>query len=290
MDAVPFNIQVLRGDPLLVMTPYGVSIVEMMNIIIESLRRSQNFNIGNQNNVKPGLYSIYTDRKYPIDETNIPIYQGGRGVILITAVLDEYKYSSEIIPIYIAEWGIRRNILDNYYDWIKPNTLVILYPQFLPSKQPSRIIPHFIQVGSNSIKELTTAIVPPCVVISDTEEIPLIQSTLRDITLPVYDKNRIGMFLQTRYGVLVTNDIDSIQEIPAEIPLHIIHLDSDNGLQLFIDHFHDILHIYIQPNTSDMDQYNLLIKAVNDCNQVFFSLINNSRSLTIDAYNNLYVE
>ncbi|CAH6419490.1 unnamed protein product [uncultured virus] len=37
MDVITFSMQVAEGIPLLIITPYGTSKLEMMNIIIESV-------------------------------------------------------------------------------------------------------------------------------------------------------------------------------------------------------------------------------------------------------------
>lgn len=290
MDPIPFSEQVLSGQPLLIITPYGISITEMINIIIESLRRSRNFNINLNDYLMKGFPQVYIDREYSIDEIRIPIYRGGSGIVITTTVLDEYTYNPGIIPIYIIEWGIREHTLNSYWAWLNPINPIILTPVFLPTQKFPVMIPHFVGVNDNKINEMVEIISSPSIVIVTPDNIPIMNQLLRRKGIPVYNKIQNKMFLQTRYGVLLTSDLNDLKDNPSEISVHIQSLDSDNGMQLLSAHNHDVLHIYIKLETSDMNQYNLLTTGIDNSNRVYNSLIEQARILNIDTYNNLYVQ
>ena len=63
MDGRPFINQVITGQPLIIITPYGTSKIEIMNILIQSLRRANYPNL------------IETDITYHLDDKTISAYQ-----------------------------------------------------------------------------------------------------------------------------------------------------------------------------------------------------------------------
>lgn len=371
MDSISFSTQVITGIPILIITPYGIPILEMMNIIIESLRRA---NIPN----------IYIDREYVIDDNKISIYENGPGIILMTDIADNITYNTYITPIYFVEWGIRNNNIKQYHDWIYPGQQINLFPTFLPAKQSPNIIPHIATLTSENyiaalehhellnmtyieniesprqfnlqlhpveatvlrglntpdleelrsswftlpdtsihnggwitddvlnylykyspkISALAENIISPCAIYCPYVErygLNFIHEKIKRFGYPIYtvytinDYQNLTRFNNSRIGFLLTNNINNLIGISQDVPIHIINLDSSQGIDLMIEpHHHNVIHIYIAtgPNnesTADISQYTLLISGINDANQVFERLIGTSRHLTIDKYNNLYI-
>lgn len=112
-----FTAQISTRRPLLVITPYGTSLSDIMNVLTESLRR-----VGTS-------FEIYTN-----DTEKIYNY----GVVFMTDIMDNIIYTPNIIPIYIIEWGVRQHKIDRYTQLlgIEPD---ILYPTFIVERLPPNI-------------------------------------------------------------------------------------------------------------------------------------------------------
>jgi hypothetical protein len=146
METKSFIVQVLTRQPLIIITPYGTSIIELINILIESLLRT---------NIK---IPIYTDIKYPLDVNDIPIYNIehkednicenliNSKILIMTNINDniEYDFANNIIPIYIIEWGIRDHNLIRFNTWIHNNKPLILNPLFVTPNPIPNIISYEI--------------------------------------------------------------------------------------------------------------------------------------------------
>lgn len=325
MDLIPFATRVLTRQPLIIITSYGTSNIETMNILIASLIRA---NI---------TFPIYTDSQYKLDN-NIPIYETGPGIIFITTVRDDFPTNTDITPIYIVSWGVRRNNIEHYYRWLSPREPYIIRMPIIINKIPPVItISHVetqsvnLQQGRSNVdypdfsltlpdknikeggwitqdimenlyeyspkfKSVIDNIQSPCVIYCPYIEkhgLHFIYEILRGSSIAIYsyvdDNKAIIRFLRNKYSVLLINEIEPLIQIPPSIPIHIVNLSSDNGMRLFMyPHNHDSLHIYVA-NQTDMAQYNLLLIGINDSNTVFDSLLNNSHELITDNYNNLYV-
>lgn len=348
MDKRSFSMQVETGAPIVIATPYGTPLQQIINIILASLQRSQ-------------IRNIYVDRQYDIEDIPVPIYEHGPGVIIMSVTPDNIPYNRYITPIYIVEWGIRNSTLQNFIQWINPIEHITLMPSFLPERQSPSIIPHYslltpnhYEVGVNDqmrlnmtypgyvgarpdttvasggwitddiinhlidyspkIASLIEHITIPnrhewtlltrCIIYSryiDRYGLTFIREILKRLGVPIYsvysetDIRNLQLFLAHRTGILLTNNCNIFNSIPPEVPVHILNLDSTQGLDLVIDsHYHYDIHIYIAlgPNneaTADSDQYRLLVEAINDCNIVYQRLLSTSVPITIDRYNNLYV-
>lgn len=341
MDKRTFSMQVEIGLPLIIITPYGTSIHEMINIILISLVRS-------------GLRNIYTERQYETDDDlDIPIYQNGPGIIVMTSVLDNIPYNNMITPIYIVEWGIRSHNINSYLQWIAPIQPLILFPSFLPNHQSPTIklhscplthrhyqislidpialnllYPDHVQnlqdknvtyggwIDDNVITNII--IYSPKIASLITEIDPLIQSVIyssyvhqyglnfihemvKNLGVPIYmyysddDTRNLQIFLNQRTGILLTNDSSILNSMAPHVSIHIINLDSSQCLNLIASHHHhNIIHFYIatgphNESTYDTDQYRLFVLAVHDCNKNYQTLVANSIPITIDNYNNLYI-
>lgn len=340
MDLTPFSSQVEERTPLLIITPYGTSVLEMMNIIIESLRRSQ-------------THDVYIDKEYTLENQDTPIYQEGPGIIVMIDVADHIQYTQEIIPIYIVEWGIRRTSIQQYLKWITYNgvaqTHTSLVPTFIEGKEAPNIIPHMSVISEKQYimaidnPEVLNVLYPdpvlnlpdthlllggwitddtllhineyspkfallygeirvPCVVYCPYVEkygLFLIHEMLKELKFPIFtiygnDIPRNFNFL-TRTSILLTDNINAISGISADIPIYIMNLDSAPTMNLIMgSSHHNNIHIYIAigPNdqlTRDSAQYMAFAAGVRDANMVFHELIQNSRHLVTDAYNNLYI-
>lgn len=366
MDLITFSTQVLTGQPLIIITPFGGSNIETMNTLISSLLRA-NINL-----------SIYTDIKYPLDDITIPIYEKGPGIVFMTTVRDDFPNVKEIIPIYVISWSIRTNNINHYRNWVYPKAPVIIRMPLINRKNPPNIITYEIPIQlpnnynreflnikypeyalnlpdkdvvdggwidkdvinnlneySPKIQTLIDNISPPCVIYSPYVEkygLNFIHEILKGLGIPIYlhikdkenketlvnlathteqppvwnagfqtnldERRSLIRFIRSKYGILafilINADIESLVEVPSSIPIHIVSLDSDSGMALFIaPQNHDTIHIYISKSdkitTSDVAQCNLLIIGINDSNRVFDLLLRASRELILDTYNNLYV-
>lgn len=326
---IPFNVEVLNGLPILIITPYGFSAIEIMNIIIESLKRSN-------------IDDLYIDRDYMIDDSEIPIYKNGAGIILMTNIADNILYNKSIVPIFIAQWNIRKNDIKRYSEWIYPNNYISLFPTFISPKKNPNIYAHVTNIsleqyiianenhkllnitydnktlslsdtnindsGWISIKSLNNLkdyspkisllinyIKSPCVIYCPYKEkygLDFIDNIIKLFEIHTYRSNKKNLFTTTRFGILLIDNINDLNDIPSNIPIHIINFDSSHGMDLIINH--EIIHIYlcVGPNnesTSELIQYNLFEQGINDANNVYKELISFSKLLTIDKYNNLYI-
>jgi hypothetical protein len=264
--------EVSKGTPLLVITPYGTSPTEIMEILIESLQRAQIQSM------------IYTDKKYDID---VPVYNNNNGgIIFMTDVMDYMKYSPNIIPIYIVEWGIREHNINRYSGWIG-GIFESIYPEFIQENIPPNIISNVIR--DHDITEIFRDIKYPAVIYGHYHTLNNISKLIRSMCVNVYwsenPRDKI-IFNKMKNGILMAENSESIVDVPTNIPVYIFNLDSDNGMGLFMyPHCHGTLYIYIE----NITQYILLSQGISDANLVYKSLINNSRRIYTDKYNNLYV-
>ena len=287
MDAIPFVTQVLKGQPLIIITPYRDSVIEIMNILIESIRRSQI------------LYTVYTDIQYPLEQ-EIDIYDKGPGIILMTTVRDDISYNN-IIPIYIVSWGVRDNDLKRYRQWINPDEPMIIRMPTRIEVNPSNIIVHQVIVKAKSHQQETLNITysdytlqlpdttvenggwitedvldnifeyspkftslienikTPCVIYCPYIEkygLDFINEMVKTFNVPIYsyykDNNAVARFILAHYGILLIHEIEPLVKLPSEIPIHIVSMTSDIGMTLFMPpHKHDELHIYISMNVDN---------------------------------------
>jgi len=196
---------------------------------------------------------------------------------------------------------------------IGPEILNINYPEFaenLPDVNiheggwiPDNILNN-LTIYSPKFNLLFNNVSPPCVIYCPYVEkygLYFIHEIMKYKGVPIlrYLKHEhtdrdVTMFLrQNKYGIILTNDLISFIGIDPKISIYIVNLDSDNGMQLLISpHYHENIYIYINIDTNmttDMIQYRLLSMGINDCNRVFQNLINNSKKITIDHYNILYI-
>jgi len=339
MDATSFIVEVLSGTPLIIITPYGTSPIEIINIISEAFRRAQ-------------IINVYIDREYNLGNIRFPIYERGSGIIIMTEAIDFIPYNTNITPIYIVEWGIRTINFNRFRDWIAPRDPTILYPTFIPSGMIPTIAPilvtltdeqyekaregseklniqypkyvssfpdthvvhggwitddiiHNLPIYSPKIASLLQHLNKfPCVIICPYIHrygLDFIHEIVKSLNIPIYkvygpnDTPVIRFFNRSQTGILLTDDIKHIATLTSNIPIHIINLDSSQGMELMTyPHHHETINIYIavgphNDTTVDSAQYNLLISGINDSNIVFERLNTTARNLISDKYNNLYL-
>ena len=275
MDMIPFSIEVKKGRPILIITPYSVNLSDHINIIAISLLRA-------------GLNNIYIDKYYSNLDVIIPIYHGGDGIIIISSIPENFTYNDNIIPIYVVEWGIRNFMLKEFQEWISPSQYEIFYAGYLQQTPPPTIITHYYNLNSDKLSILLENIISPCIIYTYDD---LISNTniIRNLGYPIYssDNSReLKQFLHTKTGIIISKNISILDDTLSQIPIHILHFDSSQNLDLVSKPRFNTMHIYI---TKDNYEYHLFIDAIKDCNNIYQQLIMNSFHITMDKYNNLYV-
>lgn len=300
MDTVPLSIQVLEGRPLLVITPYRNSPIEIINIISESLIRSQMFRIDNDNLLLDSFVllnspMVYTDRQY--SDIDIPVYHNQKiqqkTVIIMTTVMDHIPYDPNIIPIYVIEWGIRNNSLQRYLQWLGTEP-TILYPTFVnivPEPSSPEIIEHPTDNKITTVLQVIRSMDRTHAIVCSSDQLELLRTSLKDLYVPLYDANQQSIRIINRYqhGIIIATNLGELSNLDSKIPLHILNFDSDNGMEILISAKHESIHMYITPDGFDMDQWQLFLSGIQDCNQVYTHLVHISYELISDTYNNLFV-
>lgn len=271
-----FVMTVLEAQPIVVITPYGVSAFEVMNIIIESLHRGE-------------IPNIYVNYRYPLDDLRIPIYQEGPGVLLTMHVPTHLEYIPGLIPIYIVEWGVRLHHLQSYYEWIGETTPIIhIYPQFLPATDAPKF--HSIQVPTPEDKIESPRVTIPSAIYCHPSQVNQLRSTLRPLGVPIY----IGDSQTPRIirgGILITTEMSNLTPLSPEIPIYLLAFDSSHGMALLAHpHRHQQVFIFLARDSPDIQQYNQLLTGIQDANFIYELLVSISHPLRRDMYNNLWLE
>jgi hypothetical protein len=286
-----FAMNVLLGHPFIVATPYGISPSEIINIIVESLRRAD-------------VANIYVDRNYLLDDPTISIYQGGSGIFITTQVPNYIQYHPSMIPIYIVEWGVRLHDLESFYEWIGERERIIhLFPQFLsPINSPifyDTLVDTFDQKLEELVQNINTI---PCAIYCDVSQLHRCYSKLKQLGINInlvegQNQRAIDIFKRMRIGILLTDDISNLQSLNSNIPIHLLTFESTNGMILVsYPHHHDHIYIYLAEQSpegeefSDRNQYDLLIQGIKDSNFIYDLLISISYTLIRDHHNNLIIQ
>ena len=329
MDDTPFVTQVLQRIPLIIIAPYGSSISEVANSLIESMHRSHDHR----------LPPIYNDTEYTL-MGDLSYYITGPGIVFMTSVRDDILYTPDIIPIYIVSWGVREHNINRYRKWTlplvplmirfpilipKPFPQIIIYPVDPPAKSElteqkflnisypkwaqdladtdiwinDQVLTH-LSLYSPKFDALWDNITVPCVIICPYIEkygLCFIREIIRRLNIPIYftedNPYAVQSFIRNRNGILLTPNSQHLADISSSVPIHLLTLNSANGMELFLPpHHHTSIHIYLATSetiTGDLVEYRLLSLGIQDASDTFTAISINSREIVIDTYNNLYV-
>lgn len=331
MNGTPFSTQVLTGRPLLVIAQYGNSIVEVMNLLIASLVRAQIRIPIYTDNIYPienttisvyetglGIILMTTVRdNIPYSPNIIPIYVVCWGIrthditryhewiksdpIILSLPADMAKNPPhlmvESIPVPIT--GITQESLNMKYSKFsvsKPDTTVAEGGWISPD------VLYNLHEYSPKFAMLQRNVTPPCVIFCPYVQkygLRFIEVMLRQLGVSIYsypqNPRALTLFEHNRFSILLTNTMDPLRNIMSAIPIHIVSLDSDSGMSLFMEpHYHETIYVYMGTSkdniiTPDTAQYTLLSSGIQDSNQAFTALLQESQTLHTDQYNNLYV-
>ena len=210
----------------------------------------------------------------------------------MTTVMDNIKYTPDIIPIYVVEWNVRDHDIERYHRWISVNfdnvIPMALYPSFIDEELPPKIITHSTEFKmAVMLENIRLTINSACVIYARSNMIYDIYEAVKVFCVPRYLSDDHTRFKRLQMGIYIIDDINLASDISPDIPIHIMNLNSDNGMSMMKYPHHKLLHIYV--DVSDITQYKLLSSGIIDANRVYESLVRRSRLLYTDMYSNLYI-